>query len=406
MEKHRCPAAVNTVTIATKQPFPTISVVAPAGLPVTFPLGRMAELQSTLVTSVKVPSVSTMPVLSDDQSRSIREALSKLRKDCPVFGILVIGRTGVGKSTLINNLLGKEVASVGHTLQSETPKVNPHEVTVEGVPIVVYDTPGLGDIKGEEEEKNHLDIMKALLARKKIHLVVYCFQMNEVTMRSSIVGALRKYHKIGVDWEQSVIALTFADALYVPKRDQEHPNFKMSEHFDETLAFWQDELEKKLIETVGVESNVIERLKIYPTTPLPKDQLPNGEPWYVPLWLHIVDILPLAATVQFLQVHRNNICDEHMPPLNKVAKLEVKLSGKWKNQLADKFDVVVQSTMQDTNELNHASSEPFSVQFIINLLPPVERHHGRWQLFCCYCCIRQQEHQSSETVLENEHFDT
>ena len=68
----------------------------------------------------------------------------------------MIGRTGVGKSTFINNLLGQELAKVGYTLQSETTTVYPHEDSVEGVPIVVYDTPGLGDVKDEEDESKQL----------------------------------------------------------------------------------------------------------------------------------------------------------------------------------------------------------------------------------------------------------
>ena len=82
------------------------------------------------------------------QWKFIRGVFSQLKKDCPIFGVLVIGETGTGKSTLINNLLGKEVAPVGHSMKSETLEVTPHEVAVEGVPVVVYDTPGLDDVWG------------------------------------------------------------------------------------------------------------------------------------------------------------------------------------------------------------------------------------------------------------------
>ena len=229
---------VPTVAASAKQPA-TLLPTIPAAIEALVSVGvsERTEVQSSKKCNVQVSSASSL--LSEGQSQSISRALSKLRKDCPVFGVLVIGRTGAGKSTLINNLLGKEVASVGHTLKSETPTVNPHEGMVEGVPIAVYDTPGLGDIKGEEEEAKHLCMMKDLLENGKIHLVIYCFQMNKTLMISSHVGPLRKYHKIGVDWKRSVIALTFADALYVPESDRKLP---MSQFFDERLAFWWEGL--------------------------------------------------------------------------------------------------------------------------------------------------------------------
>ena len=133
-----------------------------------------------------------------------------LGQDCPIFGILVIGETGTGKSTLINNLLGHKVAKVGHSMESETQFVTPHERSVEGVPVVVYDTPGLGDTSGDDDPK-HLEIMKSLLDRKKIHLVIYCMKLTENRMRSGLIRTFEEYHKIGVPWKQTVVTLTFAD---------------------------------------------------------------------------------------------------------------------------------------------------------------------------------------------------
>ena len=58
---------------------------------------------------------------------------------------LVIGETGVGKSTHVNNILGKEVAPVGNSTESMTPTAGKYRDEVNGMPVVLYDTPGLGD---------------------------------------------------------------------------------------------------------------------------------------------------------------------------------------------------------------------------------------------------------------------
>ena len=79
------------------------------------------------------------------EDKYIADWMLKLQYECPELKLLVIGETGVGKSTLVNNLLGEDVADVGYSMTSATSAVNCHEGTIEGVPVKVYDTPGLAD---------------------------------------------------------------------------------------------------------------------------------------------------------------------------------------------------------------------------------------------------------------------
>lgn len=44
---------------------------------------------------------------------SMIKLIQQLKGNCPVFGVLVVGETGTGKSTLINNLMGKKVVKEG-----------------------------------------------------------------------------------------------------------------------------------------------------------------------------------------------------------------------------------------------------------------------------------------------------
>ena len=67
--------------------------------------------------------------------------------------IILIGITGAGKSTLGNNLLGREVFTVGHTLDSTTEEALRVEDALFGndlVPVAVTDSGGFGDTKDRD----------------------------------------------------------------------------------------------------------------------------------------------------------------------------------------------------------------------------------------------------------------
>ena len=74
-----------------------------------------------------------------------------------------------------------------------------------------------------------------------------------------------------------------------------------------------------------MNSDVIAQLKICPTTPVTKDQLPEEIHGMSLSAAHIVKILSPAATLWFLDIHKKNICDEETQPLNKRATVEVSL---------------------------------------------------------------------------------
>lgn len=157
--------------------------------------------------------------------------VAQMAATCPVFGILVIGETGAGKSTLVNNLLRNNSSSVDAGLDSKTCTVSSYEMEVEGVLIHVYDTPGLGDSR-DDCDAVYLEEMKEILKSGKIQLVIYCLKLSETRMRRALIRTFQAYNEIGVQWEQTVIALTFADNLPVPSSEKKQADFKMNEFFD------------------------------------------------------------------------------------------------------------------------------------------------------------------------------
>lgn len=91
----------------------------------------------------------------------------------PKLNLLVIGKTGVGKSTLLNSLFGENLALTGEG-EPITQKI--HKFEPEGFPISIYDTPGM-ELDGKHSAENLLDeiigqIASIDLKRKRARAVV------------------------------------------------------------------------------------------------------------------------------------------------------------------------------------------------------------------------------------------
>ncbi len=113
-----------------------------------------------------------------DIAERILEALDKERQEMKTMNVMLLGKTGVGKSTLINNLFNKRLAEtgIGRPVTQEI-----RQYSKENYPLTIYDTPGLelgGDNAIEQLLKGvNTEIRKGINSgkmEKAIHCILYC----------------------------------------------------------------------------------------------------------------------------------------------------------------------------------------------------------------------------------------
>ena len=316
--------------------------------PVTSWLSRLKHFYSL------TPSFTVIPYIVRKVSETIQGN--------EAFGILVIGETGTGKSTLINNILGKKVAKVGHTSNSETARLTKYEGVVCDMRVEIYDTPGLNDSRDDQElEEAHLREIKAKLTEGKFAMVIFCFRMIETRMSSRNIDTFRTYHeKLGLDWGKVIIALTFADM--VTMLDEDEPP---AEVYDRKLSEWDGHIRKTLLSEVKVDEEVVQNVRILSVTNKYTKCLPNQAEWFTPLWLSILEILDGRQMFSYLQMHSENIrlsgvrppTEEEIKDVGKMSSNDEKPSSVPPEVGIESLPSELEHTYESVSETQQSSNE-------------------------------------------------
>ena len=275
---------------------------------------------TTVLILITVLSLSTVKC-----SRSIEESLRdkpelarqlKRLKETRAVSFLVTGKTGTGKSTLINGLIGKEVAKVGDTLDPETMKVKGFPIKMHDISFVIYDSPGLQD-----GLKNELEYLKDIERTcKGVDLVLYTIKMTETRVNELEIGAMHKLTcAFGAEfWDHAMIVLTFANMVQDPSAMYNNDSeYHLEDFFEKKMSMWMKKLPEVLKDmqskncsngdVIKIPFATINRIPIlpagYPTLP----HLPGHKYWFSKIWESSIFLLDDEAKVLMLKANENRI---------------------------------------------------------------------------------------------------
>ena len=245
-------------------------------------------------------------------------------KEANKIRILVTGATGVGKSTLLNGLIGKKFFKTGDGLERVTDKVTKYSFHEKGVEIIVFDSPGLHDGLGADKESKYVqEMLKMIKAHGGLDLILYCKQMiatdAEVGVEKDIIqkltnglGKLKddrgRRDCIGKDiWHRSLFVLTFTNVYEknLQCHDQSPP--KIEAEVNRRIKEWKD-LYKDALNRCGIHIPVRVCVAGYLD---PK--LCVSEHWLSDLWAAVFETMAESGALALLRLNQHRIVESAEP---------------------------------------------------------------------------------------------
>ena len=133
---------------------------------------------------------------------------------------LLMGRTGVGKSSTINSLLGDEVAAVGKH-EAETKEVKKYSSFINGVKFIVVDTPGLrDDLESKGNDETYIKQIKREVSR--IDCLLFVSELDATRVTPDEMRAIQLITKAFGNqvWQHAVIVFTFSERVKIDEYEE------------------------------------------------------------------------------------------------------------------------------------------------------------------------------------------
>ena len=267
--------------------------------------------------------MATSQSVATDLPPEAKEKVKKLLDESRTLSILFTGKTGVGKSSLANALVGREVSPEGETLNPETLDVFNYKADIAGVDVTIWDCPGLQD--GTSNEAEYLNKMATKC--KELDLVLYCTRMDDTRIRDEdyeTIKTLTRAFGEGI-WENAIFTLTFANevrkAVRTRSRGQSGPSsappVDQKEFFLSRLSQWESKL-KEALQKAGVSQKIVGKTIVVPVGYQDNLSLPDRDNWLSKFWLTCLQRINKRATLALLKISA-----KRLPERRDLAKVDL-----------------------------------------------------------------------------------
>ena len=163
-------------------------------------------------------------VITNDKLKEDLQQWAKNKEGKPLV-LVVVGRGGVGKSTLVNNLLGlkegdEQFCPPGNLARAKTKEIQVCKVPIHGVDVHIVDTPGLGASLDDIDPKKVIEDLSE--QAKHANLLFYCTSLHpSARLDETDVKIVQLFTKaFGPEvWKRTFLLLTFANVCHSSPSD-------------------------------------------------------------------------------------------------------------------------------------------------------------------------------------------